>query len=171
MPTFKWFALISALGFAFCGAISLFMPAPPNPVKPSELSIGARLAVPANTRALLKRACYDCHSNETRWPAYSRIWPASAMIYSDVSKGRATMNFSEWPSSNDPHQARRAAGLLMASCAAMQSGLMPRKQYLMMHPDAKVLPDEAKQYCAWTSTEVVALRKLSRVPVPNTPRQ
>ena len=159
MPTFKWIAFMSALGFALCGALSLFMPPPPNPLTSPALSINARLAVPADTQALLKRACYDCHSNETRWPAYSRLWPASALIYSDVSKGRSTMNFSEWPASDDPHQARRAAGLLMASCAAMQSGLMPRRQYLLMHPDAKVSPEEAARYCAWTTSQVSALHK------------
>lgn len=160
MPTFKWIALTSVMGFAFCGGISFWLTPPANPVTPSSLSINARLAVPAETQALLKRACYDCHSNETKWPAYSRVWPASALIYSDVSKGRETMNFSDWPSSEDPHQARRAAGLLMASCAAMESGLMPRKQYLMLHPEAKISLAEAQQYCAWTATEVSAIHKL-----------
>ena len=120
MPTFKWIALMSLMGFAFCGAISLFLPLPPNPATLSSSSIGARLEVPAEMQALLKRACYDCHSNETRWPAYGRLWPASALIGADVSKGRKTMNFSDWPSKDDPHQARLAAGLLMASCAAVE---------------------------------------------------
>ena len=160
MPTFKWIAFMSALGFALCGALSFFMPPPSNPAAPSELSIGSRLTVPSATQALLKRACYDCHSNETRWPVYSRVWPASALIYSDVSKGRMSMNFSDWPSSNDPHQARKAAGLLMASCAAMESGLMPRRQYLLMHPDAQITKVEAAQYCAWTTSQVSALHKL-----------
>ena len=119
MPTFKWIALMSAVGFAFCGVLSLFMPPPPNPAVAPSLSINARLDVPPAVQALVKRACYDCHSNETRWPVYSHVWPASALIYSDVSKGRAAMNFSDWPSSKDPHQARHASGLLMASCAAM----------------------------------------------------
>ena len=113
----------------------------------------------AETQALLKRACYDCHSNETRWPAYSRVWPASALVFSDVAKGRMAMNFSDWPASNDSHQARRAAGLLMASCAAMQSGFMPRRQYLMLHPEAKISQDEARQYCVWTASQLTALRK------------
>lgn len=48
------------------------------------------------TRTLAVRACYDCHSNETAWPWYSRIAPASWLIYRDVSKGRRELNFSEW---------------------------------------------------------------------------
>ena len=148
------------LGTTLCAAISLLLPTPPNPVAPPAASISSRLAVPSPIQVLLKRACYDCHSNETRWPIYSRVWPASALVYSDVSKGRSVMNFSEWPSSVDPHEARRASGLLMASCAAMKSGLMPRKQYLMLHAESKISPEEAQQYCAWTNTQAAVLHQL-----------
>ena len=48
------------------------------------------------TRALAKQACFDCHSNETEWPAYSRVAPVSWLIQHDVSEGRAVLNFSEW---------------------------------------------------------------------------
>ena len=50
----------------------------------------------ADTRALAKQACFDCHSNETEWPAYSRVAPVSWLIQRDVSEGRAALNFSEW---------------------------------------------------------------------------
>ena len=48
------------------------------------------------TRALAKQACFDCHSNETVWPAYSRVAPVSWLIQHDVSEGRAVLNFSKW---------------------------------------------------------------------------
>ena len=48
------------------------------------------------TRALAKQACFDCHSNETEWPAYSRVAPVSWLIQHDVSEGRAVLNFSDW---------------------------------------------------------------------------
>lgn len=48
------------------------------------------------TRALAKQACFDCHSNETEWPVYSRIAPVSWLIQRDVAEGRAALNFSEW---------------------------------------------------------------------------
>jgi hypothetical protein len=158
MTTFKWLAFMSAMGFAFCGAVSLFMPPPPNPPVAAALSIASRMQVPADVQAVLKRSCYDCHSNETRWPAYSRLWPASALMYSDVSKGRGTMNFSDWPKLDDPNEARRAAGLLMASCAAIGGGLMPRKQYLMLHPEAKVSPEDTRRFCAWSSAAATSIR-------------
>jgi mono/diheme cytochrome c family protein len=50
----------------------------------------------AATRQLAKRACFDCHSNETEWPAYARIAPASWLVQHDVTEGRGVLNFSEW---------------------------------------------------------------------------
>src|ERR1035437_156738 len=48
------------------------------------------------TRALVKRACYDCHSNETTWPWYSHVAPVSWLVQRDVNGGRGHLNFSEW---------------------------------------------------------------------------
>lgn len=158
MPIFKRFLSMAAIAFALCAAGSLFMPPPPNPVTTPASSISAQISVAPDAQALLKRSCYDCHSNETKWPIYNRVWPASMIIYSDVSMGRRAMNFSDWPSSGDLDETRRGAGLLMASCAAIQSGLMPRKQYLILHPEAKVSPDEAKRYCAWANSAAKQLR-------------
>ena len=47
------------------------------------------------TRALVKRACFDCHSNESRWPLYAYVAPVSWLIYNDVMEGRSRLNFSE----------------------------------------------------------------------------
>src|SRR5215216_1353338 len=48
------------------------------------------------TRALAVRACFDCHSNETRWPWYSYVAPVSWLTQRDVDEGRRELNFSEW---------------------------------------------------------------------------
>ena len=48
------------------------------------------------TRALAKQACFDCHSNETVWPAYAKVAPISWLIAHDVDEGRSVLNFSEW---------------------------------------------------------------------------
>jgi mono/diheme cytochrome c family protein len=59
--------------------------------------VGAEPAWDApETRALAKQACFDCHSNETEWPAYSHVAPVSWLIQQDISQGRAVLNFSEW---------------------------------------------------------------------------
>ena len=52
--------------------------------------------VSPQTRQLAKRACFDCHSNESVWPWYSNIAPVSWLVQNDVDEGRRRLNFSEW---------------------------------------------------------------------------
>jgi hypothetical protein len=48
------------------------------------------------TRELAVKACFDCHSNETRWPWYSNIAPLSWQTQDHVDEGREKLNFSQW---------------------------------------------------------------------------
>jgi hypothetical protein len=88
------------------------------------------------TRDLAKRACFDCHSNETTWPWYSYVAPVSWLVYNDVMEGRSIMNFSDWGASS------RLAGDLVEE---IQSGGMPPSFYLPMHPSAKLSSSEKQQ--------------------------
>ena len=88
------------------------------------------------TRALAKRACFDCHSNESVWPLYAYVAPVSWLIYSDVMQGRARMNFSEWNSR--PQSAGEIAEII-------QEGEMPPAIYLPMHPEARLTAAEKQQ--------------------------
>ena len=87
----------------------------------------------AQTRAIAKKACFDCHSNEVVWPWYSNIAPVSWLVQRDVDEGRSTMNFSEWGSK----------GLNVGEIAeVIQEGEMPPFQYKLMHPAAKLTAAE-----------------------------
>ena len=85
------------------------------------------------TRALAKRACFDCHSNETRWPWYSHVAPVSWMLQQHVSEGRSHLNFSEW--NRDQTHGPDAE-------KALREGEMPLKGYVLMHREAQLNPDE-----------------------------
>lgn len=89
------------------------------------------------TRALAKRACFDCHSNETVWPWYSYVAPVSWLVYSDTMRGRARLNFSEWTTGRQ-RGAGEVAGML-------QEGEMPPAIYLPMHPSAQLTASEKQQ--------------------------
>jgi mono/diheme cytochrome c family protein len=82
-----------------------------------------------DTRALARQACFDCHSNETEWPAYSRVAPVSWLIQHDVSEGRAVLNFSEWQRPQE--EATEAAEEVM-------EGEMPLRMYQLMHAHARL---------------------------------
>jgi len=88
------------------------------------------------TRALVKRACFDCHSNESIWPPYAYVAPVSWLIYNDVMEGRSRMNFSDWNRGYQP-----SVGELIGE---LEEGGMPPAKYLLMHPDAR-LADAEKQ--------------------------
>jgi mono/diheme cytochrome c family protein len=89
------------------------------------------------TAELFKRACNDCHSNETVWPWYSNVAPVSWLIDLDVKIGRSKFNISEWgrPGKNEGEE---AAG-------EVRNGKMPPWFYLPAHPEAKLTPAEKEE--------------------------
>ena len=84
------------------------------------------------TRELAKRACFDCHSNETVWPWYSKVAPLSWLVYWDVVEGRKHLNFSDW------RGGARKAELPHEITKEVMEGDMPPIQYIVAHPAAKL---------------------------------
>jgi mono/diheme cytochrome c family protein len=81
------------------------------------------------TRELVSQACFDCHSNETRWPAYASAAPSSWLVQNDVDGGRAHLNFSEWQRSQ--RHAKDAAD-------EVRTKDMPPWYYAILHPKARL---------------------------------
>lgn len=95
------------------------------------------------TRALAKRACFDCHSNETVWPWYSNIAPASWLNQRDVDEGRQRLNFSDWRGvRSERGREREGGGDDLAR--VIQEGSMPPWYYTIIHTNA-VLNDQERQ--------------------------
>lgn len=90
-------------------------------------------------RALARAACYDCHSNEVDWPAYSYVAPFSWLVRRDVEGGRDELNFSRWD--EDDGEADDAA-------EAVADGSMPPGRYELLHPSARLSADEAAEVVA-----------------------
>lgn len=85
------------------------------------------------TQELFSRACADCHSNQTKWPWYSRVAPVSWLVVSDVEEGRSKLNVSEWNRpQKDAHEAAKE----------VRDGEMPLSTYLLAHPTARLSPAE-----------------------------
>lgn len=94
------------------------------------------------TRALAKRACFDCHSNETVWPWYSNVAPISWLVVHDTEEGRSKLNFSNWGTGRNQRD----------MVESVQRGKMPDPKYLITHPEAKLTPDEKQQLIAGLQT-------------------
>jgi hypothetical protein len=91
------------------------------------------------TAALFKRACADCHSNETIWPWYSQVAPVSWLVAKDVREGREKLNVSDLNGGDQGRLMKRIEEI----SEVIQEGEMPMAIYLPMHPEAKLTQDEA----------------------------
>ncbi len=116
------------------GAAALFVVIQLVPVDRTNPPVTARLETPPAVDAVLRRSCYDCHSNETTWPWYSYIAPVKFLVAQDVRRGRELINFSTW--NDDPEPIRVGNAELVWE--EVEDGEMPMGVYTVMHPDAKL---------------------------------
>ena len=94
-----------------------------------------KLDAPPEVEAILRRSCFDCHSNETKWPLYARIAPGSWLMARDIHNGRSHLNFSEWADVDDDEKKTD-----LENCwEQVESGEMPKWFYVFpFHPSAKL---------------------------------
>lgn len=99
--------------------------------------------VPQNIGAILKRSCYDCHSNHTNYPWYAQIQPFRYILDSHIRDGKTDLNFDEFGS----YTPRRQRSRLRAIGESLDEGSMPLASYTIIHRDA-ILSKEDKQLLA-----------------------
>jgi hypothetical protein len=107
--------------------------------------VTADLRAAADVKAVLARACYDCHSNETTWPWYSRVAPVSWLVNRDVSDGRAALNYSEW----EALPAEKRSKLKRESGEEVAEGEMPPRLYTPLHSHAVLSRADKQVIEAW----------------------
>ncbi|HTM14938.1 MAG TPA: heme-binding domain-containing protein [Bryobacteraceae bacterium] len=100
---------------------------------------------PLPVRAIIQRACADCHSEETKWPWYSNLPPVSWRIRADIDKARALMDLSRWNEYTDEERREFASEIARST----RVEVMPPPGYLWMHRDAKLSTDELNVLKEW----------------------
>jgi Haem-binding domain len=120
----------------------LVRPERANPATDAARTIQAHAGTTGELAAVLDRSCRDCHSNNTVWPWYTQIAPASWLMAYGVREGRKAVNFSEWAAY--PPEAQRT--LLSVSCQDATSGKMPGP-YTLVRPDTKLSPQDIETIC------------------------
>jgi len=108
------------------------------------------LPAPPQVKSLLREACYDCHSNETRWPWYTYIAPVSWLAEHDVERGRQDLNFSEWGSYYPTAQTRK----LQWMDRALREESTPPWSYRILHPGAGLTPEDLAALGQWIESEI-----------------
>ena len=97
--------------------------------------------VPANVAAILKVSCYDCHSNNTRYPWYSQLQPGAWFMARHIKKGKEELNFDEF----NNYSKRRKKAKIKSIISQIEKDEMPLKSYRMMHGNARLSADEKKE--------------------------
>lgn len=113
---------------------------------PSRPADSLQAHTPPDVKAIIDRSCRDCHSNDTYWPWYSYVAPASWLVASDVHQGREHFNFSDWTSITSDEQDKFLGGM----CRLAQRGRMPLPPYLLIHRDARLSAADIAAMCAWS---------------------
>jgi Haem-binding domain len=130
--------------------VAAFAVAQLRPVRLTNPSAKGELSAPPEIEALLRRACYDCHSDRTRWPWYSRIAPFSWMVAHHVDLGRKEINLSEWGEYYPGTRKRKLEWMERA----LRENVMPPWSYRLIHPDARLSDDERARLEQWIETEL-----------------
>ena len=118
------------------------------PVNRTNPPVTADIPTSSEVKAVLRRACYDCHSNETVYPWYSRIAPVSWILAQHVSEGREELNFSIWHQYNAEDQGEK----IHESWETVVEGEMPPRYYTIMHRDALLSPEDRAVLQTWAGT-------------------
>ena len=118
-----------AIAGAAIAAVALIQLVPYGRTHTNPPVTGAPAWDSPRTEELARRACFDCHSNETQWPWWSRVAPVSWRIQTHVLQGRRKLNFSE--ADRPQEEAGEAA-------ETVKKGAMPPADYAFIHPGARL---------------------------------
>jgi cytochrome c551/c552 len=115
------------------------------PVGRSNPPVQGEVAAPAEVRAILRRACYDCHSNETVWPWFGRVAPVSWLLERDVREGRKEVNFSVFGQYAEKRRRRKWTEIP----EQVEKGEMPPWFYVAVHPQARLSEADRALLVRW----------------------
>ena len=129
--------------------LAQFLPGTPNISDDHSHDLQVSLPMSDSVHNILSVACYDCHSNNTRYPWYSRIQPVRMWMDDHIEEGKHELNFSEFSRYPIYRQYRK----LLFIDTLVQNSEMPIESYTLIHRDAKLDEHQKATLHSW----VVAL--------------
>jgi hypothetical protein len=127
--------------------IQIRVPEPPKASKADEIK------APKEVMEILRSSCYDCHSNHTKWPWYSKISPISLEVNSHVKNGRAWLNFSIWNRYSKEKQKK-----LYQDIEDAINLRMPPANYLWVHKESRLKRSQRDLIKEWARKEQEKLK-------------
>ena len=140
-----WIVIIGSI-LALLILIQFFQPEKNDNLVNPQNDIVFKIDMPSPVKKKIVDACYDCHSDKTAYPAYSRVAPVSWLLANHIRKGKEQLNFSEWAN----YDRKKQIKLLTDICEVITDGEMPLKSYVFMHSKAVISEKELEEICQWT---------------------
>jgi len=113
------------------------------------------VSVPSDVQGILKKACYDCHSNNTEYPWYANMQPMHWFMNNHIQSGKAELNFSEFGS----YTSRRQQSKLRSIENSLKDGSMPLNSYTLIHRNAILTKTEKLLLMNWVQNSKDSLNK------------
>lgn len=145
----KWLKYIGALLLGVLFVMQFFPIDKTNPPFEEADDFISIESPPTAIATMIKDACYDCHSNRTKYPWYTSIAPLSWWIQGHIDHGRGEMNFSEWGQYDDGKRKHK-----LEECSEKTEATeMPLLSYIIAHPEARLSTEERADLVAWFKIE------------------
>lgn len=103
---------------------------------------------PEDVQMIMKSACFDCHSDHTRYPWYNNITPVNYWLADHVKDGKKHFNVSKWTDYSDKKKDHKLEEL----AEEVEEGHMPLPSYTWTHSDAKLSKEQIEAVEAWVKT-------------------
>lgn len=92
----------------------------------------------ADVKSILRRSCYNCHSNETQLSWYDLVVPVYWKVRDHIIDGRNVLNFSEWDRLSPADQSAK----MWESVNQIIAGAMPLSEYTFVHRSARISSED-----------------------------
>ncbi|MDX1942008.1 MAG: heme-binding domain-containing protein [Saprospiraceae bacterium] len=138
--------ILIGLMIVFIG-MQFIRPSHQNPPVDLQQDFLTMTQAPTEIAAMLKNACYDCHSHETKYPWYSNVAPISWILQNHIIEGREHLNFSKWgtPEAFGEEQGEAFEEII----EVIENDEMPLWDYKMMHSEARLSETQKNQLIDW----------------------
>ena len=128
--------------------IQFFHPSKNISTEPAPNDIVLHFTVPSNVQDVLKKSCYDCHSNNTKYPWYNNIQPVAWWLQTHVDEGKHELNFNEFAGYAPKKQYHKLKGII----DSQNDGWMPLDSYLWIHKDAILTKNQKNELIKWADS-------------------
>jgi cytochrome c551/c552 len=143
----RHFKIISIALLIVFIAIQFIQPARNRSGQVLPTDITKTVNTPDNVLSIFQKACYDCHSDNTRYPWYMNVQPMGWMMAYHIKNGKGNLNFSEFGS----YSIRKQANKLRAVAKSIKEGSMPVSSYVLLHADAKLSKENKELLIGWAT--------------------